>query len=154
MERVYFPTFLSFVLFYGILLLGRLSNNLRPYLYKTAISVIRIKNLKTLWEVIFAASIAWYKNDQNIKPSLFVAIFAYQPHWEKLLSSKRSSKAIKCIDGIRALSIMWVVLGHCWTQLTNGATNTSTARKVKIFSHNVHAFDTLALLILTFKAII
>ena len=85
-----------------------------------------------------------------------MAIFAYQPHWEKLLSSKRSSKAIKCIDGIRALSIMWVVLGHCWTQLTNGATNTSTARKVKIFSQNFHAFDTLALLsfILTFKAII
>ena len=36
MERVYFPTFLSFVLFYGILLLGRLSNNKRPYLYWSA----------------------------------------------------------------------------------------------------------------------
>ena len=138
MERVYFPTFLSFVLFYGILLLGRISNYsllVVFFLNSTRLVKSHIKNLKSLFEVIFAASIIWYKNDQNIKPNLFLAIFAYQPHWEKLISSKRSSKAIKCIDGIRALSIMWVVLGHCWVTLGNGATNTSIVRKVKNSSH-------------------
>ena len=98
-------------------------------------------NLKALCEVIFAASIVWFKKDKNIKPSLFLTIFAYQPHWEKLLSSKRSSKAIKCIDGIRALSIMWVVLCHCWTQLTNGATNASTVREVEIRHKSYSVFD-------------
>ena len=91
--------------------------------FSTFITVI---NLKTIDKVIFAASVVWYKKGPDTKTNSFMAIFAYQPHWQKLTSSKRSSKAIKCIDGIRALSIMWVMLGHCWTQLSNGAINAST----------------------------
>ena len=50
------------------------------------------------------------KGRQNI----FTQTFAYQAPWSKMTQVKRSEKAIKCIDGIRALSMMWVVAGHLY----------------------------------------
>ena len=52
---------------------------------------------------------------ENENENLFVTVFAYQKPWDKLISTKRSQKAIKCIDGIRALSMMWVMIGHLYT---------------------------------------
>ena len=51
---------------------------------------------------------------ENGNENLFVTVFAYQKPWDKLTSTKRSKKAIKCIDGIRALSMMWVMVGHLY----------------------------------------
>ena len=86
LDRIYFPTFLSFVIFCG------------------------------LW-IIFvgAASFKYSKNVENNVPeknnNFFLKVFAYQPHWAKVCSSKRSKKAIKCLDGIRTISTFWVMLG-------------------------------------------
>ena len=47
----------------------------------------------------------------------FTDIFAYQKHWNKLINMKRPSKAVKSIDGVRAISMMWVMIAHLYTQI-------------------------------------
>ena len=86
LDRIYFPTFLSFVIFCG------------------------------LWIILIGAvSFKYSKNVENKVPekndNFFLKVFAYQPHWGKVCNSKRSKKAIKCLDGIRTISTFWVMLG-------------------------------------------
>ena len=87
LNRVYLPTFLSFVIFCGVWIL-----------------------------LVGAASFKYAKNVENelaeSNNTFFMKVFAYQPHWAKVCSSKRSKKAIKCLDGIRTISTFWVMLGH------------------------------------------
>ena len=54
---------------------------------------------------------------RNGSKNLFTDIFAYQNHWAKLLNMKRPSKAVKSIDGVRAISMSWVMIAHLYTQL-------------------------------------
>ena len=49
--------------------------------------------------------------------SILTQIFAYQNHWNKLLNTNRPKKAVKSIDGVRALSMMWVMLAHLYIQV-------------------------------------
>ena len=62
---------------------------------------------------ILIASIMFRKGSKNI----YTDIFAYQNHWNKLLNMKRPSKAVKSIDGVRAISMSWVMIAHLYTQL-------------------------------------
>ncbi|CAG0919598.1 unnamed protein product [Notodromas monacha] len=53
----------------------------------------------------------------NIKKDLGVQTlisFSVWTNGEKLLSTSRNSAAIGCLDGIRFISMTWVVLGHCF----------------------------------------
>ena len=45
-----------------------------------------------------------------------VLAMSLQSHYDHLLRVKRSKKAITCLDGIRSISIFWVVLGHTVSQ--------------------------------------
>ena len=92
LDRIYFPTFLSFVIFCG------------------------------LWIILVgAASFKYSKNIENNLPeknnNFFLKVFAYQPHWAKVCNTKRSKKAIKCLDGLRTISTFWVMLGHFYMQI-------------------------------------
>ena len=92
LDRVYLPTFLSFVIFCGVWIL-----------------------------LVAAASFKYAKNVENefaeSNNTFCLKVFAYQHHWAKVCSSKRSKKAIKCLDGIRTISTLWVMLGHWYIQI-------------------------------------
>ena len=87
LDRVYLPTFLSFIIFCGIWIL--------------LIVVFSFKYSKNI-----------ENNVQENNNTFFLKVFAYQPHWTKVCSTKRSKKTIKCLDGIRAISTFWVMLSH------------------------------------------
>lgn len=42
----------------------------------------------------------------------YIGALSVKTHYDNLFQIKRSKKVIKCIDGIRSLSIFWVVIGH------------------------------------------
>jgi len=46
----------------------------------------------------------------------FLAVFHVPSNYEGLLNTQRPKKAISCLDGIRSLSIWWVVIGHILSQ--------------------------------------
>ena len=75
-----------------------------------------------VWILIIGAfSFKYAKNVENNlsenNNTFCLKVFAYQPHWAKVCSSKRSKKAIKCLDGIRTISTFWVMLGHFYMQI-------------------------------------
>ena len=39
------------------------------------------------------------------------------PIWKRLISTKRPKKAVKSVHGVRALSMMWVMIYHLWSQV-------------------------------------
>ena len=47
----------------------------------------------------------------------FVTALSLKYHYDKLLTVKRPEKAISCLDGIRSMSIMWVIFGHIASQV-------------------------------------
>lgn len=57
--------------------------------------------------------------------SKIVLAMSLQTHYRQLLTVKRSKKAITCLDGIRTLSILWVVIGHIISQGYSGFSNLS-----------------------------
>ena len=46
-----------------------------------------------------------------------LAAFHLPTHYQSMVSTSRPAKAIQCIDGIRVLSIWWVLMGHILTQI-------------------------------------
>ena len=66
---------------------------------------------------IIIASVLHRVGTTNKYMQIFVSIYAYQNHWNKLISTSRPKKAVKSIDGVRAISMMWVMIAHLWTQL-------------------------------------
>lgn len=46
----------------------------------------------------------------------FLAAFHVATNYEGLINTQRPKKAILCLDGIRSLSIWWVVIGHILSQ--------------------------------------
>ena len=46
-----------------------------------------------------------------------LAAFHVPTHYQSMVSTSRPAKAIQCIDGIRVLSIWWVLMGHILTQI-------------------------------------
>ena len=53
-------------------------------------------------------------NKQNNFGIKFLKCFSFYTNGKKLLNTKQSEGSINCINGIRFLSISWVVLGHEW----------------------------------------
>ena len=79
--------------------------------------------------IVTLASIMKSKEMENT----LTKIFAYQNHWNKLLNTKRPEKAVKSIDGVRALSMMWVMLAHLYIQVaTTNDRNGSSFANVRI----------------------
>ncbi|GFR70558.1 nose resistant to fluoxetine protein 6-like [Elysia marginata] len=78
------------------------------------------------------------------QPSYLVRILAAFSAWtnaEKLLSTKQPPGALSCVNGLRVISINWVVLGHVLLILT-------------IFGDNIGAYSQKALKRWSFQAII
>ena len=62
--------------------------------------------------VVGIASYLNSKNSSKLNQNLFIRIFSYQSHWTQLCSTERGENLITCLDGIRALSLFWIILGH------------------------------------------
>ena len=60
-----------------------------------------------LLAAVCSCLVKFKKSSSNI-----IRFFAVQDRIEKLFTIKRSKKAIKCLDGIRSMSITWVIIGH------------------------------------------
>ena len=46
----------------------------------------------------------------------YVKALSLRTHYDRLFTISRSKKVIKCIDGIRSLSLFWVIIGHIVSQ--------------------------------------
>ena len=46
----------------------------------------------------------------------YVKALSLRTHYDRLFTINRSKKVIKCIDGIRSLSLFWVIIGHAVSQ--------------------------------------
>ena len=53
----------------------------------------------------------------------YIEALSLRTHYDRLLTINRSKKVIKCIDGIRTLSIFWVIIGHIVQQNFIGTSN-------------------------------
>ena len=53
----------------------------------------------------------------------YITALSLRTHYNRLLNMNRSKKVIKCIDGIRTLSIFWVIIGHTLAQNVPGTSN-------------------------------
>ena len=85
MERVHMPTFIGYCCFMGCIIAN-----------------------------IVIASVLCRVGTTSKYMQIFVTIFAYQNHWNKLISTRRPKTAVKSIDGVRAISMMWVMIAHLW----------------------------------------
>ncbi|XP_065828520.1 nose resistant to fluoxetine protein 6-like [Oscarella lobularis] len=56
------------------------------------------------------------EDERSCRMGLFLA-FSMARNLPKLLNTKTQSKSIDCLHGIRALSMFWVILGHCYLWL-------------------------------------
>ena len=62
----------------------------------------------------------------------YVKALSLRTHYDRLFVTYRSKKVIKCIDGVRSLSIFWVIIGHALSQNLFSISNVAQlAPKVK-----------------------
>jgi hypothetical protein len=54
-----------------------------------------------------------YSIDGNNKDSILNA-FCLQNNFRRLISNKKQNESLTCLHGLRLLSIVWVVFGHCY----------------------------------------
>ena len=67
------------------------------------------------WSLVVAvASYVDTKNCSKINKNFYIRAFSYRTHWNNLVCNKRCTNAITCIDGMRALSLFWIILGHLY----------------------------------------
>ena len=70
----------------------------------------------------------WMSYFSHADPGLLVELFfafSLVRNIPKLLDTTKTAKNISCLHGIRTLSMMWVILGHCyffWSVLYNVGT--------------------------------
>jgi hypothetical protein len=56
------------------------------------------------------------EDETEAKLFWFISAFSFKKNWEALI--ERPERSTNFLDGVRAMSFMWVVLGHCyWTEL-------------------------------------
>jgi len=80
----------------------------------TSYNFITFTTLIGLWTLIV---IGFTVHHQVTKSNnRYVLAMSMRAHYDKLLTVNRSQKVIKCIDGIRSMSIFWVIIGHIISQ--------------------------------------
>lgn len=81
----------------------------------------------------------YFSGNQNSHHDLLIS-FSIWTNTSKLTSINRSPKSIRCLHGLRAISILWVILGHRFT-LTGiiPITNFVEIKDVKIWFIIFHA---------------
>ncbi|KAJ8922593.1 hypothetical protein NQ315_007623 [Exocentrus adspersus] len=67
--------------------------------------------LSTLYDVYF------FQKHQSQGPNIFVA-FSFYTNGRKLFSTKKSADSLACLNGLRVLSLAWIVLGHRFMYLS------------------------------------
>jgi len=63
------------------------------------------------------------KNDQRNIFVRFILCFSMLSNGKKILSLAPSKDSVTCINGIRFLSLTWVIMGHCWAFLPPATSN-------------------------------
>ena len=76
----------------------------------------------------------------------YIFAFSAVSNGSKLLSSTSNPDQLLCLNGIKAISMMWVILGHVYLSSTQGTMgNVVDIRKVKIKQYNLDKEDTVSI---------
>ncbi|XP_018573256.1 uncharacterized protein LOC108912502 [Anoplophora glabripennis] len=83
----------------------------KPFSTKAVVAIIffAVVGLVVISSTVY--DIYFFKEQNHQGPCLLTA-FSFYTNGRKLLSTKASTDSVACLNGIRVISIMWIVLGH------------------------------------------
>ncbi|XP_026483450.2 O-acyltransferase like protein-like [Vanessa tameamea] len=80
-----------------------------------AIGVFGFLGLITLLSTLYDVNHILIKKREPKKANIFYRTFSVYTNTRRLLTFAPSSNALECLDGIRSISMMWVVIGHTFS---------------------------------------